>query len=167
MVFSTFTSATEPRFVSWRTFRRHVESQLVDPGATGGPASPEVARGVAREVGPTSATSARSGLWRLLAPNNRELARSALLYASADAAAVHVAELQELRVELDIRIVHGIAHGEYIWVALFGRQPVMTAARSYEGAAAVRSAAAGALAALAAATGTGELAATTPHERRR
>lgn len=162
MVFSTFMSATDSRYLGWQAFGRQVHSQLgadsvraTDSSAAEGrsidPNRSTDIRGVDQRVtnaGTSQVTPAQSGVWRLLAPNNRELARSARLYGSEVAAATHFIELQQLVHRLEIAVVHGAVHGAYAWVALLGSAMVMTAGRAYEGTAATRGAMGGALAAL-------------------
>lgn len=91
----------------------------------------------------------RSGIWRLLARNNRELARSVRLFISADAATAHVRALQAASDHLDLRVIQGESHGDCLWVAMLDGHPVLMSARTYEGAAAARAASLGAIAALA------------------
>lgn len=144
MVFSTFTSTSDPRYLGWQSFRRHVHGQVsVDASHSTEASDTDSRPPVGVPVSP-----ARSGVWRLLAPNNRELARSAHLYSSEAMATVHFVELQQAAGRLEILLVHGAVHGTYTWVALLDGTVVMTASRAYEGMAAARSAIGGVLAAL-------------------
>lgn len=149
VVFSTFTSSLDARYVSWARVVNRIRGLVAD-ASDAAPSTAPGLRGSAREPANATALSpGRSGIWRLLARNNRELARSAGLFASADAAAAHVQTLQVALDRLELRLCHGEEHGDYLWVALLDCRPVLMSARAYEGAAAARSASVGALAALA------------------
>lgn len=132
MVFAAFASETDPRFVGWNTMRRQLQGQ---PSAA---AASEPLR-----------LPPHSGIWRLLAPNNRELARSARLYAGEAAAAEHFLELQGRVDRFEVIPAHGPVVTANGWLAVLDGRVVMTSARWYEGQASSRAAAAGALAALA------------------
>ncbi len=130
MVFAAFASETDPRFVGWDTMRRQLQGKA----------------SVASEL---PHLPPHAGIWRLLAPNNRELARSARLYSGEAAAAEHFLELQSEADRFEVIPAHGPVATALGWLAVLDGRVVMTSARWYEGQASSRSAAAGALAALA------------------
>jgi hypothetical protein len=104
-----------PMLLAWARFRSTL---------TGLPGTGSGARRVA-------IANQESGLWRLLATNNRELGRSFLLYHRFDAARTHVAELQAQHDTLAIEHVPGPIKGSRGWVILAVGAPVMTCSRWY------------------------------------
>ena len=75
-------------------------------------------------------------VWRLLAPNNRELARSAHLYRTIADAERHAVQLQNTADDLDVTLVLGPRPGMRGWVAASRGVVVLTCGRWYGGAAA-------------------------------
>lgn len=107
MLFASFRAPNDPLRGAWAQFRAQVHRPpvLAQP-----PAEVQV------------------GIWRLLAPNNRELARSAAAYTTFAAARAHVLEIQCSTAELHPVIVMDAEHG-YGWCAESDGVVVMTCAR--------------------------------------
>jgi hypothetical protein len=117
LVFSAFDSVRDPRYVGWGGFR--------DAVGTGIPITEgEMTAKAARPVEP-----ARPGIWRLLASNHREIARSWSAYPSFDAAQGHMLELQQSVAELEVVVVRDARAGRYAWTASFRGRAVITAGR--------------------------------------
>lgn len=70
-------------------------------------------------------------VWRLLAPNNRELARSARCYATPDDALAHLAALREHAGGLRVATVAGSQAERHGWYLSLGLVPVLTCSRWY------------------------------------
>lgn len=145
IVFSAFRSGSDPMLLSWNRFRDAVAPANA-PGsgasAAGSTASVSSASGSPESV-------AGAGIWRLLATNNRELARSAHVYPSLAAARTHVAQLRERADELVLTPVAGPALGRRGWYLSLGGTVVLTCGRWYGAASSSTEAAHAALAALA------------------
>jgi hypothetical protein len=115
IVFSSFTSAADPMPRAWSRFRdqlittdQRLVERLADP-----------------ETGPVC-------VWRLLASNNRELGRSAVLYRSFDEARDAVFEARLGRRVVEVRSVHGPNAGTHGWFAHEpDAPPLMTCGRWY------------------------------------
>ncbi len=147
ILFSSFQSGADPQRQAWARFREQVNTRsqatmtALSPQLTGRatPASPVATAG-----------QDESGIWRLLASNNRELGRSSFLYSSFTAARGHVLQLREIEtlVAVTVRGPHPESFG---WFAAMRGVPVMTCTRWYGGAAASAEAARAALAAFSAA----------------
>lgn len=75
-------------------------------------------------------------VWRLLAPNNRELARSAHLYRGIADAERHATALQNAADDLEVSLVLGPRPGMRGWIATHRGVVVLTCGRWYGGAAA-------------------------------
>lgn len=106
--------------------------------------------------------------WRLVASNNRELGRSALLYQSVDQARRHVERIMSAAAELKIDAVADRSALRRGWVLSLEAAPVMTSARWYTSSSTSVSSAMSALAALQGArvlVGPTRAASTTPIER--
>lgn len=99
-------------------------------------------------VRPARPSDPVSGLWRLLATNNRELGRSFLLYRRVESARAHVMQLQSDPEALTVEHVPGPTSGSRGWVILASGSPVMTCSRWYGSLSTGAVAAAGALLAL-------------------
>lgn len=152
IVFSMFRSSTDPMFLAWARFLHAVEAGArrsanvaavtVAPGTPAGPLEAvRRAQPVARAVSAT----APCGVWRVLAPNNRELARSARAYTSFASARAHVTALRASAGELGVVTVSGDRVGMSGWYVTRNGLPVLTCGRWYGASA---SGAAAALAAL-------------------
>lgn len=115
IVFSSFTSAADPMPRAWSRFRDQLtatdgrpDDRLADP-----------------QTGPVC-------VWRLLASNNRELGRSAVLYRSFDEARTAVFDARLERHDFEIRSVHGPNAGTHGWFAhVLDAPPLMTCGRWY------------------------------------
>jgi len=120
-MFSAFPSTKDGRFVGWAAFR--------DALAAGRRVSDR------SDVPPVSVQSnqhvefTRMGIWRLLASNNRELARSWAAYPSFESAHAHVERLQRDVGSLEITGVKGESPSQYGWLATSNGVPVITAGR--------------------------------------
>ena len=133
VAFTEFRSSDDPMLRAWARFRSTLAT---------GPAR------VSAEVRPAPTAARRSGLWRLLATNNRELGRSFLLYGRFEVARSHVEQLQSDPDALTIEHVPGPSNGSRGWLILAADTPVMTCSRWYNSMSTGAFAAAGALAAL-------------------
>jgi hypothetical protein len=90
VVFAAFGSNDEPMLHSWIRFR-----DLVEAADALGPRRRPVPRASIRSSDAIGTQkSAKTGVWRVLASNNRELGRSSQTYASFDIARAHVVALQ-------------------------------------------------------------------------
>ena len=115
IVFSSFTSAADPMPRAWSRFR----DQLTAPSER------PIDRLSDPQAGPVC-------VWRLLASNNRELGRSALIYRSFDDARSAVFEARLQRRDIEIRSVHGPNAGTHGWFAHEAdAPPLMTCGRWY------------------------------------
>ena len=144
VTFTMFTSDEDPMLRAWMRFRdpilspRDVEARSsLRHLLTDLPRSELGARGAVREF----------GFWRMLASNNRELARSFLLYRSFEQARSHVRMLQSEPGSLDVTYVSGSGTSSRGWIVTAAGEPVMTCSRWYDSTSARAAAAMGALAA--------------------
>ena len=144
VVFTAFRAADSPMLLAWARFREPLAAAGRPGGAVADRADPRVASAFA----PSKAPDASSGLWRLLATNNRELGRSFLLYTSLDAARSHVKRLQRHAAELEVVVVIGPVTASYGWIVMHDGVPVMTCGRWYSSTSTMAAAVAGTLAAL-------------------
>lgn len=124
VIFDTFRSAYDPRLAAWLLFRSYVLPELAATQLAVQEAAPD----------PQLASLGVFGVWRLLATNNRELARCAAVF-SSPAAAVEAALLDQRRTgELQLAAVRGPVATKHAWVLRGGGRPVVTSARWYESA---------------------------------
>jgi len=115
IVFSSFTSAADPMPRAWSRFR---------DGLTA-PSDRPLDRLADPQNGPVC-------VWRLLASNNRELGRSAVIYHSFDDARDAVLGARLARHDIEIRSVHGPNAGTHGWFAHeVDGPPLMTCGRWY------------------------------------
>lgn len=131
LVLDTFRSAADPMLAAWLYFR---EQMLVDYEI---PAAPEIVREPAAPRRPTGVF----GVWRLLAPNNREIGRCAALLPTplaARDAAVEVSSDADALIAFPVRGRQALSHG---WVLRAGEQPIVMSPRWYESASEAASAA--------------------------
>lgn len=143
VLFSAFQSGADPQRQSWARFREQVNTR-----------SNAALTAVSSQLGmqtPVRATVAsagddESGIWRLLAPNNRELGRSSFLYGSFTAAHSHVLRLRGSE-SLTTTTVAGPLAQTFGWFISLKGVPVMTCTRWFGSAAASTEAAQAALAA--------------------
>ncbi len=150
--FSAFASVEDPILIQWAAFRAPLVPVPHDSGNAGASASVELARthrARSREGAPGS--GGRFGFWRLVAGNNRELARSFLLYESVESAREHVERLQADHATLAVSVLRGGRGGSWGWVARHEDHAVMTSSRWYESASTAAAAAAGAISSFASA----------------
>ena len=122
-MFSAFPSTTDGRFVGWAAFR---DALAAGRRVTEQPDEPRV---VVPQPPTQHVEFTRVGIWRLLASNNRELARSWAAYPSFDAAHAHVERLQRDVGRLRITGVKGDSPSQYGWLATSNGQPVITSGR--------------------------------------
>ncbi len=127
VVFSSFRSDGDPMLDAWRRFR-----DAVAPSASAARPTP-----------------GRSGVWRILATNNRELCRAAHVYPSFDAARAHVLQLRDRVDDLVVTAVAGPKPGTRGWFISHRGVVVITCGRWYGAAASSSEAAAASLEALA------------------
>lgn len=160
IVFTSFAARTDPMLAAWSRFQAELDG--ADAGAqrsgdaAGSLGSPP-ARGMtrpdtralsdarvlpdARALADARTKDARAlaepaVVWRLLAPNNRELARSAHLYRTIVDAERHAVHLQNSSDDLEVSLVLGPRPGMRGWVAAHRGVVVLTCGRWYGGAAA-------------------------------
>lgn len=115
IVFSSFSSAADPMPRAWIRFRDQLT--LSQPPASDHPLEPE--------SGPVC-------VWRLLASNNRELGRSAVLYTSFDEARSAVFAARMEPDDWDVLSVHGPNAGTHGWFASASQSfPILTCGRWY------------------------------------
>lgn len=145
VLFSSFQSGADPQRQAWARFREQVNTRSLNAATA---LSPQLA---GRPVpSPLVATAGQdeSGIWRLLAPNNRELARSSFLYSSFTSARNHVLQLKGSEA-LSATTVRGPHPESYGWFVALKGVPIMTCTRWFGTAAASADAGRAALAALA------------------
>ncbi len=130
MRFTEFATSDDPMLLAWARFRGTLAA---------GPTR------MLPNARPPQSRTPNSGLWRLLATNNRELGRSFLLYHRFDAARAHVVQLQSDPDGLTIEHVPGPSNGSRGWVIVAAGSPVMTCSRWYSSLSTGAVAAAGAL----------------------
>lgn len=124
IVFDTFRSIHDPRLGAWLLFRSHLLPEWSMTAGSLGESTPEAA------LTPLGVF----GVWRLLATNNRELARCARVFASPRAAFDAVVAEQARVEEMTVTAVRGPQSTTHGWVIRRGDRPVLTAARWYESA---------------------------------
>jgi hypothetical protein len=117
-----FPSKNDQRFRGWASFRDSIGS-----GRPVGDAAPPVTARRPADFGIVELSSV--GIWRLLASNNRELARSWVAYPSFDAARADVTRLQGSVDELVVSIVRGETASQYGWLATLDGEPVISSGR--------------------------------------
>lgn len=127
VVFAAFRSNDEPMLLSWMRFR-----DLVHAADSVGPRrQPEQRQPPQQPVASTRTAPGHSGVWRVLASNNRELGRSSQSYASFEQAKAHVLHLQSRHDELVVTAVVGPQPGLYGWLLEHDGVPVITCGRWY------------------------------------
>ncbi len=166
IVFTSFAARTDPMLAAWSRFQSEldgVDARAPRSGDAPESLGTTTARGMSQpdaraQLDPRSQLDARAPLnarsqadartkaaralaepavvWRLLAPNNRELARSAHLYRTIADAERHAVQLQNTADDLDVTLVLGPRPGMRGWVAASRGVVVLTCGRWYGGAAA-------------------------------
>lgn len=160
VVFLAFRSSSDPMSVAWNRFRESVavasdlapalaQSGAAAPGAAAraavspgvnapGLAAPSAAPKVRQADPPRETRSATrstpagsTGVWRILATNNRELCRAAHVYPSFGRARGHVLRLRERLDELVVVPVVGPRPGSRGWYMTLGGVVVVTCGRWY------------------------------------
>jgi hypothetical protein len=119
VLFMAFPTRDAPGLVAWTRFR-----ELISRGMS---ASDPTLNDRA-----TMVNTSPVGIWRMLASNNREVARSAIAYPSFESARRGVLDLQQVPEPFDIRTFHGPSSGMHGWAALADDRVVLTCARWYE-----------------------------------
>ena len=122
IVFDTFRSIHDPRLAAWLLFRSHLLPEWSITAGSLSETTPEASLG---QLGVF-------GVWRLLATNNRELARCARIFVSPRAAFVAVVAAQTRVEEMSVTAVRGPQSTTHGWVIRRGERPILTAARWYE-----------------------------------
>jgi hypothetical protein len=122
LVFLAFASKNDQRFRGWATFRESIGSAK----PVGDALPPASAR---RPADHGIVELASVGIWRLLASNNRELARSWVAYSSFDAARDDVTRLQRSVEQLVVSVVRGESASQYGWLATLDGEPVISSGR--------------------------------------
>lgn len=143
ILFSSFQSGSDPLRLSWARFREQVNTRA----RAGSMASPRA--GGAHRPAVATAASDEAGIWRLLAPNNRELGRSSFLYSTFRGARDHVLQLRDDQGQLSAAIVRGPLAESFGWFIELQGTPAMTCTRWYSNAGAASVASRAALDALA------------------
>lgn len=125
VIFDTFRSVRDPRLSAWLLFRSYLLPELaVSQSALMESAS------VADALAPIGVF----GVWRLLATNNRELARCATVFASPAVAVDAVGVEQSRADQMQVSTVRGPVATKHAWVMRRGDRPIAIAARWYESA---------------------------------
>ncbi|KQX08273.1 MULTISPECIES: hypothetical protein [unclassified Leifsonia] len=117
IVFSTFRSGADPMLRAWGRFRDSVAGD-----SRPAPVGPKVT-GADRAEHP--------GVWRVLASNNRELARSAGWYDSFASAHEHAIGIRRAVNDLDILLVSGAEPATHGWYFTLDGCVVLTCGRWY------------------------------------
>jgi hypothetical protein len=139
IVLDTFRSAHDPMLQSWLRFRAHVLPEAAAVGA------------VPLMRADSAAPASQYGVWRMLATNNRELARGATLHASPTAALADAEAMKHASAGLTAAVVRGATPLSHGWLLRHDGVAVLMCARWYESAPEAAAAARAARAVLAAA----------------
>ncbi|RFA12881.1 hypothetical protein B7R22_14645 [Subtercola boreus] len=149
IAFTEFVSRADRALTGWSGFREHVRSgaramaeltgeplpRSLDPrlapltADTGGGAGAGAGAGAAS--GGAAGGPITAGIWRLLALNNREIARSLFLYESVGAASAHVRKLQQSEADLEVHLIRGPVSMQHGWYATLNSVAVMSCGRWY------------------------------------
>ena len=124
VLFMAFPSPDSSGLIAWAHFR--------DLVARGMSAAEQGESARERQLERAWAAQHHLGIWRMLASNHREVARSAHAYPSFESARLAVTELQSTPASLEIRSFHGPSSSTHGWAALSEGRPVFTCARWYE-----------------------------------
>jgi hypothetical protein len=125
IVLDTFRSANDPMLRSWLLFRAQLLPDLsIPPPVT--PHEPDDERYLS--------LTGHYGVWRILASNNRELGRGAMLHTAPDEALAFVLTTQALAGALHVVVVRGSQPMSHGWVLSHDDNPVMISSRWYESA---------------------------------
>lgn len=126
IVFAAFSSMNDPRLQGWAKLRGQITA-----GSTFFEQVADVSTSPATAWNQPNLATVQAGIWRLVAANNRELARSSSVYSSFRAARAHVLRLQSLAEELVATSVTGPAAGTHGFLLTLNDTVVMTNARWY------------------------------------
>ena len=148
--FLTFGSANDRRFAGWEAFRDSIR--------TGRPVGDDPPVDVPTWAAPPPPL----GIWRLIAANNRELARSWSVYPHEQAARNDVARLQRSVRSLVVTLIRGESASHYGWLATLHGEPVVSSGRWFGAASTSLHSAETTLADFASATATSESPASAP-----
>ena len=122
VLFLAFASTSDRRFAGWAALR--------DSIGMGRPFDEDTFPAAARRpADPAAVKVASVGIWRLIASNNRELARSWVAYSDFEAARTHVAHLQANVEALELSLVRGESASQYGWLASLNGVPVIMSGR--------------------------------------
>ena len=121
VLFMGFPSSHDPALLAWRGLRERVAVEAVAPQI------PEFAAPSAPD-----AADEWIGIWRLLAPNNREIGRSAFIYGSFEVAQANVTFLKVSAAELMPVSFHGPTGGMHGWYVTLEGRLAFTCSRWYE-----------------------------------
>ncbi|TFV95319.1 hypothetical protein [Orlajensenia leifsoniae] len=116
IVFSTFWSGSDPMLRAWVRFRDSVIGGGHSAGLVAEPIDPR---------------AEHPGVWRVLASNNRELARSAGWYESFASAHAHAISIRQSVNDLDILLVAGVEPATHGWYFTLDGCAVLTCGRWY------------------------------------
>ncbi|WP_147305914.1 hypothetical protein [Subtercola boreus] len=136
IAFTEFRSRADRALNGWSGFREHVRSgarAMAELTAQTLPRSfdPRLAPLVGDDAPAPPAAPFTGGIWRLLALNNREIARSLFLYESASAASDHVRKLQHSADGLEVHLIRGPVSMQHGWYATLNNVAVMSCGRWY------------------------------------
>ncbi|RFA10335.1 hypothetical protein B7R54_14790 [Subtercola boreus] len=134
IAFTEFLSRADRALNGWSGFREHVRSGARAMAALTGETLPRSfdprLAPLAENAGPVSPPFT-GGIWRLLALNNREIARSLFLYESASAASEHVRKLQRSSDDIEVHLIRGPVSMQHGWYATLDSVAVMSCGRWY------------------------------------
>lgn len=144
VMFTSFQTSAEPLLRAWVRFRDEIvnANRLVTDPQPGGSGDRSPGRAVAVPHQSVAALPGASGsfpgagsagVWRLLATNNRELARSSHAYTSLDGAQAHIARIRDRVDALGVVFVLGPSPGMRGWFLTLDGHVVATCGRWYGG----------------------------------
>ena len=144
-IFSVFPSGGDPLIRAWTKFREEIQAGSLRQERAAAVAVPDSTFDLTVDVDAVMERSGESGIWRLLASNNREIARSSFLYRSFLSAREHLLRLQPQAGEMVTNVVQGSKAGTHGWYVSLRGVTVMTCSRWYCTATVSREAAAAAV----------------------
>ena len=124
VVFTRFLSSESPKLRPWMAHR----GRVIDVATVR--AVPTVVMTPADEGGPAEPTDTVV-VWQLVSANNRQLARSAHIHTSFEAATTSARSIVESAVPLTVGLISEQGRGVYGWFASIDEAPVMICARWY------------------------------------
>ncbi|TFD72652.1 hypothetical protein [Cryobacterium gelidum] len=128
VVFSAFISATDPRLQGWLSHRGNLQAnEYASDRVVRSPSSRDSRGETANDRG----HAPQAGIWRLLAPNGREIGRSSSVYGAFTVAQTHVLDLQTRVDRMVATTVTGPSAGTHGWVMSVDDISVMTSGRWY------------------------------------